>query len=121
MQKWPSIQWSNTYLPRGMAKQITGGEPGITVSAPVTDSDGKFKAVIGINLSLKFLSNFITHQRIGVTGKAFVLDSQGNLLVPTHNNLDSTSQGIAQNIITPAFQQFAVSRQDPFFDGIREG
>ncbi len=114
MQKWPSIQWSNTYLPRGLAKQITGGEPGITVSAPVTDSEGKFKAVIGINLSLKFLSNFITHQRIGVTGKAFVLDSQGSLLVPAPNNLDSASKGIAQNIIAPAFQQFTLSRQTHF-------
>lgn len=114
MQKWPSIRWSNSYLPRGAEKQIATGEPGITVSAPVSDNNGKFSGIVGINLSLKFLSNFITHQRIGISGKAFILDISGNVVVPTPNNIDAESQTLAQKIIAPAYQQFLSTHQTHF-------
>jgi adenylate cyclase len=43
-----------------------------------------------------------------------VLDKAGELIVPSEQSLDADSKQVVQNIITPAFQQFAVSRQSHF-------
>ena len=67
---------------------------------------------MGVNVSLNGLSNFISHQQIGLTGKAFVLDEQGNLLVPTPNNLDAQTQEIANTVVHKAFEQFQKNQSE---------
>lgn len=119
MQEWPSVQWANSYLPRGVNKYHSSEEPGITVSVPIFDSENKFYAMIGTNITLNYLSNYITHQEIGKSGQAFILDSEGKLLIPIKSNLDAPSLELAQTLIPSAYKQYEEDEKQHFF--FREG
>lgn len=70
------IYWTDiyTYLPMN--------DLGITVSQAVYDEQGTLIGVSGIDLSLGFLSTFLKEQQIGKTGKAFIMNKKGELLIP---------------------------------------
>lgn len=119
MKEWPSLHWENSYLPRGINKYYSVEEAGVTVSTPMFNSEGKFFGMIGVNITLNYLSNYITHQQIGKSGKAFVLDSKGNLLIPTQKNLDPSSLVLAKTLVPSTFEQFVKDEQQHFF--FREG
>ena len=115
MKDWPSLQWDNALLPRGVGKFYPHEEPGLTVSVPVFDANNAFYAMVGVNISLNYLSNYITHQQIGKSGKAFVLDSEGHLLVPTLSSLDPASSTLAQAVVSSAYKHYQEKSQEHFF------
>lgn len=55
---------------------------GITGSMPLFDAAGKMFGVVGVDLSFDLLSEFFAKQTIGKSGKAFVLNSNGDLVLP---------------------------------------
>lgn len=65
------------------------GEPGITVAMPAIDEKGKFLGAIGADLPIGILSTFLTEQKIGKTGKAFILDVSGKVLLPLEKSLEA--------------------------------
>lgn len=119
MKDWPSVRWANALLPRGVSKYHSSEEPGITVSVPVYNNDDTFMAMIGTNITLNYLSNYITHQQIGKSGQAFILDSEGKLLIPTPSSLDPASLDLAQTLIPSAYRQYEEDEKQHFF--FREG
>ncbi len=119
MNDWPSVQWANSVLPRGVNKYQSSEEPGITVSVPVYNRDNTFVAMIGTNITLNYLSNYITHQQIGKSGQAFILDSEGKLLIPIPSSLDPASLELAQTLIPSAYKQYEEDEKEHFF--FREG
>lgn len=119
MKDWPSVQWANSTLPRGVNQHHSSEIPGITVSVPVFNVDNQFYAMIGTNITLNYLSNYITHQEIGKSGQAFILDSDGNLLIPTQKNLDISSLELAENLIPSAYKKYEEDEKQHFF--FREG
>ncbi|MGB5614635.1 MAG: diguanylate cyclase [Sedimenticolaceae bacterium] len=54
--------------------------PGLTVARAVRDTDGKLLGVMGADIELSALSEFLTNQRVGSSGVAFIVYSNGDVL-----------------------------------------
>lgn len=66
--------WSETYL------FFTLKKPGITLSIPHFDADGKLQTVMGVDIELANLCAFLKQLDIGQSGKAFILDRTGRIV-----------------------------------------
>lgn len=66
--------WSREY------RLFTDQVPGITSAHPVYGPNGVFVGTVGIDFKLGELSGFLKSLRIGESGLAFILDSEGNIL-----------------------------------------
>lgn len=66
--------WSREY------RLFTDQVPGITSAHPVYSEDNTFIGSVGIDFRLGELSEFLKSLRIGESGIAFILDSEGNIL-----------------------------------------
>jgi hypothetical protein len=54
--------------------------PGITPAMPIIDNTGKFRGVLGIDLSLKQISDFLSNLQISKSGKAFIIEPSGEIV-----------------------------------------
>ncbi len=72
------VYWTDLYA------FFTSGEPGITASYPVRGPGGRILGVVGADVSLSVLSEFLVGQTIGETGVANSVSSRPvwNILVP---------------------------------------
>lgn len=68
------VHWTDVYI------FFESGVPGITVSRAARSEDGEVIAVVGLDLSLAALSDFIASLKIGRTGIAFILNEDGRLI-----------------------------------------
>ncbi|MGB3512074.1 MAG: response regulator [Microcoleaceae cyanobacterium] len=66
--------WSEIY------NFVGAGELGITFSAPVFDKTGEFRGVIGVDLILSHISNFLRQLEISSNGQIFLLETSGDLI-----------------------------------------
>ena len=66
--------WTKPYI--GVVEPILG----ISISAPVLGPDGRLLGVYGLDLILTRLSDFMGQQRLGSTGRAFLVDNDGYLI-----------------------------------------
>lgn len=71
--------WTDPYI------FFTSQSPGITAATPVIGLDGQVQGVIGVDIEIKELSNFLAQLRIAKNGSAYVLNSNGDVIV--HPNL----------------------------------
>lgn len=75
-------------------------KPGITCSRAVYDRTGKFIGVIGIDISILELSDFLSTIKIGENGKVFLLDSKNHLIaIPSSD--DKELEKIMQEETSP--------------------
>lgn len=87
---------------------------GITASMPIFDNDYKFIGVVGIDLSLNFMSRFLEQQHMGKTGKAYIIDYQGNAIIaPGLQNKIQDKAPLSEPFKT-AFEQFTIERKPTF-------
>jgi adenylate cyclase len=114
--KHPSIDWRNSEYPWGYLKEGPKKEKGISVSVPVLSEDGNLEAIIGANLTLKSLSNFVTHQTLGVSGRIFILNEKGEILVPTPDQFDDISTRAA-TLIPSAMLNYKDNHESDFIMG----
>ncbi len=56
------------------------GQPGLTLSHRISTDAGASVGVVGVDISLGALSEFLARQRIGKNGIAFIVDSKGGLV-----------------------------------------
>ncbi len=56
------------------------GQPGLTLSHRISTDAGASIGVVGVDISLGALSEFLARQRIGKNGIAFIVDSKGGLV-----------------------------------------
>ena len=68
------ISWTDLYI------FYTGKKPGITVSYPILDSQGKVAGVIGCDIELVKLSHFLHSLQIGKNGLAFIMNEKQELV-----------------------------------------
>lgn len=68
------LSWTAPYV------FFTDRTPGITASLPVAGEDGRVAAVVGVDVTLAALSEFLAGLRIGQSGRAVILD-RGGLLI----------------------------------------
>jgi len=66
--------WTNPYV------FFTSRNPGITTASPVFNENGSLHGVVGVDIEISELSDFISTLSIGKNGKAFILDSAGQVL-----------------------------------------
>ncbi|MBP2233672.1 PAS domain S-box-containing protein [Sinorhizobium kostiense] len=66
--------WTEPYL--GAAEPVLG----VSLAAPVSDQNGNFIGVGGIDLILTELSRFLQTLEIGENGRAFIIDANGDLI-----------------------------------------
>lgn len=90
-KKTGKLFWTDVF------RYLPTNDLGIAVSVPVFDKEGQLIAVIGADLSLKLLSEFLASQKIGQSGKAFILDETGKVLLPaaTPNQSEAVSKAFA--------------------------
>ncbi len=73
-QERGGLSWTAPYI------FFTDRVPGITASVPVPGPDGRVVAVVGLDVTLAALSDFIAGLRIGQSGQAVILDRRGGLI-----------------------------------------
>lgn len=72
--------WTDPYI------FFSSQKPGITVAAPVLDARGGLQGVIGVDIEIDKISEFLANLNIGVTGKAVILNHNGDVIA--HPNAD---------------------------------
>ena len=103
---WPHLHW-------GKVRLNLWGEPVITVSVPAFDAKGELIAVIGVNLSLNQLSNYIAHLKVGLTGQVFII-SEDEIIIPPSKKLESIPGRIPEDVIASAYAKFKETQKKNF-------
>ena len=74
--------WTDPYI------FFTSQQPGLTVARAVRDDEGEVQGVVGADIELSALSEFLTTQKVGESGAAFIVHSNGGVLAhPNAANL----------------------------------
>ncbi len=79
--------WTDPYI------FYTSQLPGLTVARAVKDGNGRPLGVIGADIELSALSAFLTKQRVGSSGAAFIIYSNGDVLAHPYANGLSRREG----------------------------
>lgn len=87
--------WSNAYVFFSGNNKVLG----ITSASPVYDDKRELIGVFGIDMRLDSISKFLSKQKIGKTGVAFIVDKEGFLIA--HPNLIQFQQEQEKAKITP--------------------
>ena len=66
--------WTNVYI------FFTDRQPGMTAAYPVVADDGETLGVIGIDIELDHLCDFLAKLHIGKTGRGMLIDERGTLI-----------------------------------------
>lgn len=76
--------WTNPYI------FFTSQSPGITAATPVIGFDNHVQGVVGVDIEIKELSNFLSQLRVGKNGAAFVLNRNGDVIAHPNPDLLTT-------------------------------
>lgn len=77
--KKEGVVWSSVYT-------FTDNVPGITASQAFYDEAGRLVGVVGVDLDLKFISNFLKNIDISPGGRVFIVDDKGFLLATSRSD-----------------------------------
>ncbi len=72
-----ALSWTGPYIYTATGTVEASGKPGITVSAPVFDSQQRLIGVVGVDIVLKEISEFLSTLAVGAHGQAFILTRKG--------------------------------------------
>ncbi|MGA8017777.1 MAG: adenylate/guanylate cyclase domain-containing protein [Desulfobacterales bacterium] len=72
--KEPGVYWSDVY------RFQSTHEPGITGSCPILDRKGSLQAVVGVDITLNSLAEFVASQRLVKDGKIFIINDAGEVI-----------------------------------------
>ncbi|NDV26831.1 hybrid sensor histidine kinase/response regulator [Desulfovibrio sp. JC010] len=68
------VIWTSPYI------FFSNQKPGITTASPVYDKAGNLQGVVGVDITIDKLSTFLSKLNIGKNGKAFIVDTSGNVV-----------------------------------------
>jgi len=72
--KAKSVHWSDVYIFHH------GEQPGITVSAPIFNNSGEIEGVFGVDIELKFLSQFLQKVKGNKPGGVYIVNKNNDLI-----------------------------------------
>ncbi len=75
--------WTDPYI------FFTSQTPGITAASPVFNEDGVLQGVVGVDIGIDSISEFLSRLNIGDSGKALILNQNGDVIA--HPNQDLIS------------------------------
>lgn len=110
--------WTDPYI------FFSSQNPGITIAAPVQDEGGALQGVVGVDIEISALSDFLSQLTIGENGTALIVNRNGDVIAHPESNLLKTVntdgtlrfagiQEIEDQIAQTAFG--ALSEQDSVF------
>ncbi|MBN2655621.1 MAG: response regulator [Spirochaetales bacterium] len=90
-----SLIWTDPYV------FFTSRNPGITTASPVYNENGSLHGVVGVDIEISELSDFLATLSIGKSGKAFILDNKGKVLAyPEKSRLTVNTDDDAVHLAT---------------------
>lgn len=79
-----STVWTDPYI------FYTAQQPGITLASPVENRDGTVRGVIGVDIEISSISEFLSTLQIGISGKALIINSNGDVIAHPNKELLKT-------------------------------
>ena len=76
--------WTDPYI------FFTSQSPGITAATPVIGLQSKVQGVVGVDIEIKELSNFLSQLSVGKSGAAFILNRNGDVIAHPNPELLTT-------------------------------
>ncbi len=110
MEVWPKEIWSMASLPKSIYP-IKESVKTISFGMPLFEKEAFF-GMVEINLSMNSLANFIYEYRISDHGRSFILNSDGEILIPNAEGLDPIAEKMAHSVVTDAYQRFIGSKKN---------
>lgn len=83
-QRERSTIWTDPYI------FFSSQNPGITIAAPVISDDGKIRGVVGVDIEISVLSEFLSELKIGENGTALIVNQNGDVIAHPQPNLLKT-------------------------------
>ncbi|MGZ2257918.1 cache domain-containing protein [Roseobacter sp. A03A-229] len=77
--------WTDPYI------FFTSQTPGITAASPVFDDEGVLQGVVGVDIGIESISEFLSRLNIGDSGKALILNRNGDVIAHPNQDLISTA------------------------------
>lgn len=72
--------WTDPYI------FFSSQQPGITLAAPVLTEQGQIRGVVGVDIEISMISNFLARLTIGTHGKALIMNHNGDVIA--HPDID---------------------------------
>ncbi|MGD8951276.1 MAG: adenylate/guanylate cyclase domain-containing protein [Desulfobacterales bacterium] len=79
------IYWSDVY------RFQTTHEPGITGTCPIRDQKGSIRSIVGVDITLNSLAEFVASQRLVENGKIFIMNDAGEVITAGSRLTDETA------------------------------
>ena len=76
--------WTDPYI------FFTSQSPGITAATPVIGYEDSVQGVVGVDIEISELSNFLSQLRVGINGAAFILNRNGDVIAHPNPKLLTT-------------------------------
>ncbi|MDV7141076.1 cache domain-containing protein [Tropicimonas sp. TH_r6] len=76
--------WTDPYI------FFTSQRPGITLAAPVTNPDGSLLGVMGVDIEISSISDFLSRLKIGRRGQALIINENGDVIAHPDKSLIKT-------------------------------
>lgn len=73
--------WTDPYI------FFTSQTPGITAASPVFDAEKQIKGVVGVDIGIDAISDFLSHLNIGENGTALIVNSNGDVIAHPDQSL----------------------------------
>lgn len=86
------LYWTDVYI------FFTDRSPGVTASYPIHGPGGSLRGVLGIDIELDRLSDFLSGLEIGEAGRAVIIDGAGNLVA--HPDPDAVMAEVDGKLVT---------------------
>ncbi|WP_299863773.1 cache domain-containing protein [uncultured Roseobacter sp.] len=77
--------WTDPYI------FFTSQTPGITAASPVFRESGQIQGVVGVDIGIEAISEFLSRLNIGESGKALILNRNGDVIAHPNQDLISTA------------------------------
>lgn len=75
------VIWTDPYI------FFSSQKPGITVASPVINQKGILKGVVGVDIEIDSISDFLADLKIGTEGKALILNQNGDVIAHSQADL----------------------------------
>ena len=82
--------WTDPYI------FFSSRQPGITLAAPVMDHDSGVRGVVGVDIEISMISEFLSRLNIGTHGKALIIYRNGDVIAHPNQALIKTESADGQ-------------------------